>query len=246
MTGTAGDGTHEYVLVKDPRPYVVIGALVALAAIGLGVWEFSEGLEHVEWRFVVPVGLLFVALGWTTARNLVLNATLDGRRLRVRTALAHHDVPVDDIDEICWRVDESRIGALNPLNQLTARIRHRGRVLRLLMPGAAALLRALEAVRSPRDAARVHEFDYSALVHSLSIGPGTIRHATLDDRTLHAVTGDGQEHEVPLDTIEDIDDQRVGGDRGEVIVHHRGGDLRIAIPVGGELADRLLAVHAAR
>jgi hypothetical protein len=243
---TDDGGKREYVFVRSLRPYVIAGAggillFVALAAFGAFVIR-DEDIVRFQFMALLAV-LIAAALAWTLIRNLVLRATLERGRLRANTVLARHDIAVEDLREIAWRVDESRFGGLNPLNDLTARLRYRWRTLRVPMPAGAPLLRDLEAARSALGAAPPHEFDYSALVHAPSIGPTTIRHATLDDRALRAVTGDGREHEVPLDSITDVDDPRDPG-TGGVTVRHRAGELRIAVPVGVELADRLLAARA--
>lgn len=243
----ADDGKREYVFVRSLRPYVMAGAGAVLLLVALGAFGAFVIREEdiVRFQLYALLAVLFAAaLAWTLIRNLVLRATLEGGRLRAHTVLARHDIAVDDLREIAWRVDESGFGGLNPLNEHTARLRYRWRTLRVLMPAGAPLLRHLEAARSALGAAPPHEFDYSALVHAPSIGPTTIRHATLDARALRAVTGDGREHEVPLDSITGIDDPRDAGEIGDVAVRPRAGELRIAVPVGAELADRLLAARA--
>ncbi len=64
--------------------------------------------------------------------------------------------------------------------------------------------------------------------------------ADLDGRCLQAVTVDGGDHVIPLADIDEVDHD-LRRDGGEVLVRHSGGELRIPMPPGAELADRLSA-----
>jgi hypothetical protein len=231
---------------------IVVAVVLGMAAIT--VYGLVSGDLQDTWQYAGLGAIAVAAFAWTTARNLVLSATLQGGRLRARTATTRHEVAVADLTEISWRVGENRLGSLNPLNLMTARLRHRGRTLRVPMPVGGTLLRDLEAARSGGTAAdsrpgggsgdgQVREFDFTSWAETgWALQDTVIQYATLDDRCLRAATVDGREHTLHLADIDEVDHGR-RPDGGQVMVHHSasGETLRIPMPSGAELADRLTA-----
>jgi hypothetical protein len=243
----SGPARPEYAFTPDLRRYLVGGAAAGLVVAGLAVFGVLV-LDRSLQRYVWPALVVVAALAWTVARNLVLTATLQDGRLRVRTLLGGHDIAVDDITSLDWNVARGRLGSANPLNAVTARIRAGlFRTLRVPMPAGARLVRDLEAARSAGgpgagpDPGEAHEFEFTRMDTLWKQG-AVVEHATLDDEFLRAPTVDGREHVVRIADIREVDSSLAKGP--EAVVRHPGGNLHIPMPSGAELVHRLAATDS--
>lgn len=243
-----GNGEREYAFTAALRRYLV-GFALGLLAVGVVAVFGTSVLDRSAHSYVWPALFLAVVLAWTITRNLVLRASLQDGRLRVRTPLARYDIAVADITALDWHVEQGRLGSANPLNSVTARIRAGLRTLRVPMPAGAALVRDLEAAWAAAgrthalqdDEAREFEFAEADLLWKQG---AVVGYAMLDDEFLRATTVDGQEHIVRLADIDEVDSSLTKSP--EAIVRHPGGNLHIPMPSGAELAHRLSAAAPGR